>query len=223
MPLRILLIFALVIFILSPSFSQDHQIDSLVNLAEHSSDDTNKVNTLNLISRKFFNSDPDKSIGYGQQAIDLATKLNFKPGLALANKNTGIGYFNKGDYINALKFYEQSLAVFQSLGNKKGVANIYSNMGNIYFNQGSDEKALELYLNALKFADEIKDTLRMVTVLGNIGAIYGKKKQTYDKAITYYHLAYPLGLALGDNANIGSIAVNLGEVFMNEGKGDSAL
>src|SRR6266446_3960086 len=114
MHFRIQLVLSLLIFISSNSFSQDHQIDSLVNLVQSSPDDTGKVNTLNLISKKYFNSDPDKTITYGQQAADLATKLNFKPGLSLANKNIGIGYFNKGDYINALKFYEVSLGVFQS-------------------------------------------------------------------------------------------------------------
>src|SRR6187399_1901439 len=102
MKFRIRLLLALLIFISSYCISQDHQIDSLVHLAQSSPDDTGKVNTLNLISKKYFNSDPDKSITYGQEAADLATKLNFKPGLALANKNIGIGYFNKGDYINSL-------------------------------------------------------------------------------------------------------------------------
>src|ERR1043165_671423 len=180
MHFRIRLLPALLILISSHCFSQDHQIDSLVSLVQSSPDDTGKVNTLNLISKKYFNSDPDKAITYGERAADLSTKINFKPGLALANKNIGIGYFNKGDYINALKFYEQSLAVFKSLGNKRGVANIYSNMGNIYYNQGADEKALELYLNSLKFSEEIKDTLRTVTALINVGAIYGLKTQTFD-------------------------------------------
>jgi len=220
---RIRLIFTLVFLVSLNSFSQDHEIDSLINAVQSFPDDTGKVNRLNLVSKKYFSSDPDKTITYGQQAADLATKLDFKPGLALANKNIGIGYFNKGDYINALKFYENSLAIFQSIGDKRGVANIYSNMGNIYYNQGSDEKALGLYLNSLKFSEDIKDTLREVTALINIGAIYGKKKQTYDKAISFYRQAFPLALGLNDNSTIGITAVNLGEVYMLRENFDSAL
>lgn len=217
------LIISLFVFISSDCFSQENQIDSLVKIAQSSPDDTAKVNTLNLISKKYFNSDPDKTITYGEQAMELATKLNFNNGLAFAYKNMGVGYFNKGSYIDALKYYELSLGVFKSNNNKKGIANIYSNMGNVYYNQGEDEKALELYLNSLKFSEEVKDTLRMVTALINVGAIYGKKKQTYDKAITYYRTAYPLSIVLKDNTTIGTTAVNLGEVYMLKNEFDSAL
>lgn len=220
---RIRLVTVLLMLIASHGFCQDRQLDSLLRVVQSLPDDTGKVNTLNILSKKHFGSDPDKTITYGQQAADLATKLDFKPGLALASKNIGIGYFNKGDYINALKFYENSLSTFQSIGDKKGVANIYSNMGNIYYNQGSDEKALGLYLNSLKFSEEIKDTLREVTALINIGAIYGKKKQTYDKAISFYRQAFPLALGLKDNSTIGITAVNLGEVYMLREDFDSAL
>ncbi|MEI7801950.1 MAG: adenylate/guanylate cyclase domain-containing protein [Bacteroidota bacterium] len=214
-------LFVLFLFSYSTGFSQDKQLDSLLKVLEGAKKDTGKVNTLNLISKKYFQTDPEKSVFYGLQSSALAKELNFKKGLAFAYKNTGIGYFNQGKYIDALKQYELSLATFQSSNDKKGVANIYSNMGNIYYNQGDDEKALSLYLNALKFSEEIKDTLRMVTALINVGAIYGKKEQTYDKAIQYYRLAYPLSLGLHDNSTIGITAVNLGEAYMMKNNKDS--
>jgi adenylate cyclase len=204
-------------------YSEDKQIDSLINSINTTSEDSNKVNTLNLLSKKFFNTDADKSILYGKQAIELADKLNFKHGLAYAYKNTGIGYFNKGDYKEALKYYESSLAAFQSMGDKKGSANMFLNVGNVYYQNGVDDKALEFYLKSLKYSEEIKDTLRIVTALGNVGAIYGKKKQTYEDAIKYYRQAYPLSIAINDSYLAGINALNIGEVFMVQNAYDSAL
>ena len=202
--------------------AQDRQIDSLLKVLEEATNDTGKVNTLNLLAKKFFQSAPEKSIFYGLQSSALAKNINFKKGLALAYKNTGIGYFYKGNYIDAIKSYEFALLTFDSLGDKKGQANIYSNMGNVYYNQGEDIEALELYLKALKYAEESKDTLRMLTALGNIGAIYGKKKQTYDKAIDFYRRSFSLEIKTNDTSSLGITSVNLGEVYMEMGNYDSA-
>src|SRR6185295_3880619 len=102
MSFRIQLLLSLLILISTTCFSQSNEIDSLVNLAQSPPDHTGKVKILHLISKKYFNSDPDKTITYGEQAAELATQLNFKSGLALANKNIGIGHFFKGNYIEAL-------------------------------------------------------------------------------------------------------------------------
>src|SRR5207237_950328 len=101
--------------------------DSLILSLNKAKEDTNKVNLLNAISKSFFTTDPKRSIYYGLQSSALAAKLHFLRGLALAYKNTGIGYFYRGENIDAVKSYQLSLAVFDSLGDKKGIANIYSN------------------------------------------------------------------------------------------------
>ena len=196
--------------------------DSLLLSLNNAKEDTNKVNLLNAISKSFFAIDPQRSVFYGQQSSALATKLHFLRGLALAYKNMGIGYFYKGENIDAIKSYQLSLETFNLLGDKKGIANIYSNMGNVYYNQDEDAEALDLYLKALKYSDESGDTLRMVTALINIGAIYGKKPKEYNKAINYYRRAFPLAKAIGDNSTYGIAAVNIGEIYMEKEAFDSA-
>jgi len=216
---------ALLFFTISFSFSlkaQNNQIDSLLKVIDKSSNDSNKVNTLNVLAKKYFNTDPEKSIFYGLQSSALAKKINFKRGLALAYKYTGTGYLYKGNNIEAIKSYQLALAIFDSIGDKRGIASVYTSMGGVYYNQGGDIEALELNLKALKYAEESKDTLRMETSFLNIGAIYGKKVQTYDKAIEFYHKAFPLAKAINDNQTFGVSAVNLGEVYMNKGNYDSA-
>ena len=211
------------LFCFVPGKAENKQTDSLMKVFNSEARDSVRVNILNQLSKQLLNSDADKSFAYAQQSKDLALKINFKPGLAYAYKYVGIGYFNTGNYLNALKHYELSLNVFDSIGDKKGMANMYSNLGIIYSNKGDNERALELFLKSLKFSEEIKDTLRMVTALGNIGGIYGLKKQTYDNAIKYYRLAYPLSIALNDKSLIGNNAGNIGEVFMNKNVYDSAF
>src|SRR4051812_25128766 len=99
--------------------AQDKQVDSLLIALKHAKEDTGKVSTLNLLSKKYFNTEPDKAILYGLQARDLAAKLNDNEGLAYAHKYVGLGYFNKGEYLEALKEDELSLDIFRSLMTKR--------------------------------------------------------------------------------------------------------
>ena len=203
--------------------AQDSRLDSIRKLTNNLPEDTNKVNALNVLSAEYFGSAPLQSIIYAEQAKDLAKQINFKPGLALALKNQGIGYYLQSNNVDALSMWDDALEVYQSINDKSGVANMYSNMGAVYFDQSDNEKALQLYLKALKVAEEIKDTLRIATVQTNIGAIYGNTPNTYDRAIEYDLKALALSELLGDRDAIGTLSGNLGEIYLKKGNDSLAL
>lgn len=210
------------IFFFNYCFGQDEHPDSLLTLLRNSKEDTARVNILNQISASYFNSSPENSIKYATEAKELAEKEQYNTGLAYALKNIGIGYYMQADYIQTLTYWNQSLQEFKSINDKTGIANILSNLGAVYYNQGDDATALDYYLKALKYAEEIADTLRTVTVLNNIGAIYYNKKVTHDKALQFYLKALPLAEAIGDE-DIGTIMVNIGEIYLEENEDSLAL
>lgn len=216
--------------------AQDRQIDSLKSLVSKYPEDTSKVDLLLLLSKKHFNSSPTEAIMYANQAKTLAQRLNFKKGLALSYKNAGIGYFNQGDYFEAIQNYNRSLEVFESIRDTTGVANMYSNIGNIYYNQGDDLKAIENFVRSLKLSEQINDTVRISTALINIGAVYMNKEISYDRAIDYLQRALVLcETAMGNRSvesdegakyldMIGTITVNLGEIYAgNWRKGNDSM
>src|SRR5690242_2496830 len=84
------------------SNAQDNAIDSLNKVLKGAKEDTSKVSTLNALSKKYFATKPEESVRIGMSARDLAKKLNFSQGLALALKNIGIGYYQQGIYVDAI-------------------------------------------------------------------------------------------------------------------------
>jgi class 3 adenylate cyclase len=218
-----LLLFLTALGLLNVTRAQDGAIDSLKTIIEAAADDSAKVKSLNALSASYTATDPGQTIFYAEQAEQLALRIGYKKGLALALKNVGLGHYLQANYVDALQHWDSSRVVFDSIGDKTGVANMLSNMGAIYFNQGDNTKALDLYLASLKVSEEINDTLRIATALINIGAVYFQKPATHDQALTYYLQALPLGEALGDQEAIGTSAVNLGEIYMAQGKDSLAL
>ncbi|MEO8147097.1 MAG: adenylate/guanylate cyclase domain-containing protein [Bacteroidia bacterium] len=211
------------VFFCSICLAQDKQTDSLKAVLANAPEDSNKVNTLIALSKSYFSTSPDEALRLGIAAKELSEKINYKKGIALALKNTGLTYYKQGKYVEALVDWEQSKKIFENIDDKKGVANMLSNIGIIYFDQADDEKALDFNLKSLKIAEEIKDSMRIMTVLVNIGGIYGKKRATYDQAIDYDKKALPYSEAFEDNDAIGTITANLGEIYLNRGDDTTAL
>lgn len=194
--------------------AQNSEIDSLKNVISAAKEDTNKVKALIDLSIAYYGEDPIEAITQGVKARELALKLNYQKGTALALKSIGIAHYLQSNYIEAIDQWQKAITVFDTIGDKNGVANMLSNIGGIYFNQGDDATSLDYYLQALKIAEELNDTLRIATVCINIGALYNNKKATYNLAEQYYLRALPLSEALNDLDAIGTVTVNLGELYM---------
>lgn len=209
-------------------FCQNNEIDSLENYISSISNDSLKVDALNSLSVSYTSTDLEKTISTAQNAATLAREINYRRGLGYALKNTGLGYYYLGDYVEAVTIWQEALKIFERIEDKVGVANILSNIGAIYFTEGDYQKALEYLLQSLKVAEETKDTLRMITALGNIGAAYNDRDATHEKALEYSKRALELAEAVKNpsfqinNAKATS-AVNIGEVYLNRKESEEAL
>src|ERR1700679_380005 len=72
-------------------------IDSLLQELPKQNDDSNKVKTLTSMSFIYYNINPTEGIKYGLQALELATNLEWKKGMANANNCLGVNYYRASD------------------------------------------------------------------------------------------------------------------------------
>src|SRR6188472_2069371 len=64
-----------------------------------------KVKTLNELFRAYLHSDPVKALGYTREALNVATEINDKKGMAASYNNLGVAYRNQGALDKALEYY----------------------------------------------------------------------------------------------------------------------
>jgi len=215
--------FLFLLSLVGQSFAQTSQIDSLKAVLESSKEDTSKVNTLIEICVSEYRSSPADAIAYGNEALALADKLDYKKGLAQAFKYIGMGHYFLGDYWETINLWQQSLSYFEAINDIEGISNILNNLGAVYWAQGNDTRALEYYLMSLKAAEQTTDTIRILNARFNIGTLYLKEDSTHNQAKEYYLAALPLVESLGDHDAEGNAYVNLGEIYYVKGELDSAL
>lgn len=202
---------------------QESLVDSLKATLVHLGEDTVKVNTLNKIADLISRHEMEDAIVYGTEAKHLAENLNFRPGLATAYKNIGLGYYFKGDFVNAFKNWEPALELYQAMGDDKGIANMFNNQGGILQTMGKNTEAIEYFIKAMKIAEKYDDKNRIATLLLNIGLVYSELPGSLDLARSYYLRGMKLGEAIGYGTLIGVGSVNLGEIYFKQQNYDSAL
>src|ERR1039458_2864591 len=98
------IIFLIGVFCFWSSLSgQDKITDSLLTVLHTAKEDTARINTLNLISCEFKSNNPDTAIYFAKQALVLASKIEYKIGIADAYTWLGTAVSSLGKYDEALK------------------------------------------------------------------------------------------------------------------------
>ncbi len=179
---KILLLLTLVVSYLL-SVAQTDNIDSLKQELQ-TLNNAEKVKILNEIAKEYLLINPNKTIEYAQQAINLSQSTKDELNYAIALRTLGLGY-GKLDYNKlALKEYQKSLNICIKLDNKNEIAETLSKIGILYKRTNNSNLALETFKECLELQTKLKNTKEIARLYLNIGAVYSMK-QEYDTTLYY--------------------------------------
>ncbi len=189
---------ALIVF---NAFSQKQgqaRIDSLLTQLNRSKEDTNKVKLLNELSLTVREINADEGISYAIQALSLAQKLHWQPGVADANVVLGMSYFyGKTNYTGAIDCYLKSLKISEEIHDNTRIAKSLNRLGLFYSRLSDYKKALDYYQRALNIAKEEGNKNGMQKIMFNIGEIY-QKQSDYPKALEIFNQALKINQSIGN-------------------------
>jgi adenylate cyclase len=201
-----------------PTYAQlqgQAKIDSLLSELPQQKEDSNKVKLLDLLSNIYSTISPDRGLKYGQQAMALATKLDWKFGIALTCSSLGLNFQNQSDYPKALYFFFKYLQLSEEIGYREGIAGAIGNIGINYYNLKNYPKALEYFSSSLKLNEELGDKNGIAAATCNIGNIYEAQKN-YQKALEYAYKALALTKELGNRPYVAINTLNIGILYKEQ-------
>lgn len=191
---RILFSFLLACFALPALEAQEINImdaeeEELLELLKNpSTSEQLRLEVLNELAYDFRNTPEyrNDAIGWAQEALALAQKLDDPEGESDALNRLGLLADSGGQLDSALLYFEQALAIRLDRGMKRGAASIYNNLGNLFKRQeGKAEKAVDYYLDGLEVLggeDVNSDGARLHNNLGGLYTTMG------DYSRAGYHL-----------------------------------
>jgi signal transduction histidine kinase/Tfp pilus assembly protein PilF len=206
----------------SKSAADQHQIDSLTAALSTLPQDTARVMTLTRLAYELFRSDPERTRSYGEDALNLATMLDFKEGIARSHRIIGIYHWARGDYREALRSHLTSLQLSEEMEDHENLAMCYNNIGAIYHRQTYYERAIEFYLKALSHYEALNDSASIATAYNNIGTVM-RHQGEHDKALDYYLRALDIYGKVGSSSQVATSYYNIGVIYLDRELYDKAL
>jgi serine phosphatase RsbU (regulator of sigma subunit) len=201
-------------------------LDSLVISTNKMKPDSMKVKKLIAVSLEFILiGQLDTSIYYSTAALDLADKIKFEKGSALALIKIAQANTYKANYPVALDHYLKALRIAVKIKNKRIESDCYGNLGVIYDTQKEFDKAIKYYKMSSVIKTELGDKRSLGMILANM-AILMRQHEQFDSALYYHFRSLELKQSIDDPRDLGIAQGNIGRIFLDKKqfeKGDSIL
>jgi signal transduction histidine kinase len=208
-------IFCLTTFILMVNITlgQDNYLDSLIRATVAQKDDTNKINNLLLISRKYVRINKDKSLEFCDEAEKLSKELKYGKGIAGAWFERSIIAMKTGNVDTAIMFNKKSIQINESLKIYDQLAHNYNLMGSLLIMKNQSLLALDYLNKGLALFKKIGDSAGQVYVYNSLGNFH-ETLGNYDSAAFYYFNYIKLCESVGDEMQVGIGLINLASMYL---------
>jgi len=160
--------------LLGPALHAGSNPDSLLNIVKTCKYDTVKIEILNQLVWEFKETNPERAIEYGKQAIEIAKKINRSRSLAQSMNNLGTVFYISGNYPEALHYYLGALELREQLKDSAAMGKSYNNIALVYYEQDDLEQSLVYHNRSLKIKLQTNDLKGISSSYGNIGNVYFK-------------------------------------------------
>lgn len=140
---------------------------------------------------------------------------------AILLNNFGLIFYRRGDFTQALEFYQNSLKIRERIGDNRLMATAV-NIGNVYRDSGNLDKAIEYYQKSLSLFEEIGDKRGIGAASANIGIVL-RKRGAVKNALEFLHKYLAISEEIGDQRGIGIASVNIGIVHREQNNLDQSL
>lgn len=184
--------------------------------------DTGEVNTLNRRSLIYKRSDPDSSFYLAAKALVLAEKLNFSPGIIMANINAGMAKCNLNEFANSLPYLSKALSVAKISGNKYYIGEAYFYLSQVHRFQSNYGLSINYAFSALKMYEAINYKEGIANSYNGIANVY-YDQQNHQKALHYFLKTVALMDSTHSEMNKSIVYLNLGLAYSDVRKFDSAM
>jgi tetratricopeptide (TPR) repeat protein/DNA-binding CsgD family transcriptional regulator len=210
----------LIFSVLTPLCAQDFQDE------EHRlplmTDDTVKVNLLIGLGKYYCGSDFEKALLFLQNALVLATELNYKTGIAQSFLYQGRAYYYKDDYPLATEYLEKSRRMFEELDDDDGLASYYLASGTIKGIKGNLLHAMEDFQKGVELSKLTGNRKMEGFAYNSLGSLNLARSEN-ELALKYFRESLAIAEKLSDEGFKATLMTNIGKVFENTGALDSAL
>ncbi|MDX2046324.1 MAG: tetratricopeptide repeat protein [Chitinophagaceae bacterium] len=197
-------------------------VDSLLAVLPDAKEDSAKVNLYAQLMLAHVYYKPEEGVLLSPQAMTLAQKLNWKPGVAKIKHRTARLFWRLGRFEEALTLHKEALELYKQTGNTHAAGRVLIEIGQDYVDNGKLQEAKTSLTEALKYNEAAGDLDNMATtydILTYLHDVEGNSAAATQTAYDYLKLSE----RIGDKDAIGHAAHMLASNYMALGNIPEAL
>lgn len=183
--------------------------------------DMERVDILNDLGYENWIMDTERSLDYGNQALKLAEKMDYLPGMAKARRIIGVSYWAQGTPKLALENLVEARSIYEKIGDDVGRANCFLNIGMVYADIDEFAKARELYEKAIEMFTALDMKDRIATTYTKMADIFLVQDGLYD-AKRFLDNALAIHSENRFTYGMSEVHNRLGRLFMEQGELEQA-
>ena len=146
-------------------------VDSLLTKL-NSSSVKEKIDTYADLMTYYNRIKPEKSIAYGEKALQIARAGHYKKGEGDILYLLGSGYYVQSEYSEALKYYELAYKIRREINERVGIGECLNKIGVINNVRGNFDKALDYCLQSVSLLEGEHDKKALAQAYNHLGIIY---------------------------------------------------
>lgn len=203
-------------------YAQANEIDSLKNLLNSEIPIKQQAEILNKLAFYTSSNNPELSLSYAKQALQLSNKHALKDEQASAYSNLSQYYKITSVYDSAVFYSMLAIPLFDETNQNEEFAQELTNLGNIYMDMGEYILAEEVYKESLVINTELQNDEGIAHVNNNLGVLF-KNRGKYSIAIEYYIKALEVNKKLKKSYEVAQNYNNIGGVYYYWNHYDQAI
>ena len=197
--------------------------DSLLNIIKNpNAHDTVKFFAYYNLSWEYIYSDVDSAYTLAKKAFVLLKKSKLSKQQPKITNLLGACFQVKGEYVQAIEYYQQSLNYGEKTKDNETILTAYSNIGALYIQLKQNKKALEYQLKALVIAEKGNVVASLASIYNNLCLLYSNFGDN-KKALSYGLKSLTLYQKQNNKNGICSATGNIGITYFNLKEYDKAL
>lgn len=181
--------YILLLLMCSPLFAQDKVIRELKQTLTATTDSTHYVNLLNHLGMRYHLSNADSCFLFAVKARDIASRIDYKKGVADALNNLSIFYALKANMKQAIEYDYKALLLYRQTGDSVNVCQVLMN-NSVYHNYDDRKPEAKMFLDqAMEMGKRLPDDSLYGLVLINYALRYGSDTLRRDSVSWALHKA----------------------------------
>lgn len=188
----------------------------------NSQDDVEKLDLMLELVDIYEKEDYAEGWRIGSEALDLATKLESKWGMAKSHEEMANCLWKLAEFGDAQNHYEEALDNYLLLGDLHGVGRCYCGMGIIAGSLENFRSALEYFEDGLSAANRAGKEQLSATLTGNIGHVYFNLGN-YPQAMRCFDHSYQYYLEVRDEHGAANMLSGMAGIHVYQGDIEKGL